>query len=795
MTEIYFVEQAGLCVQRTVELSYTPCVEVENYTDPDGNIFITYKQDLVFTIPTPLDVDLNVRMLYKWVEEDNFGNTWETWVLITETIDAGQTSVSRTVVCQEFSQIDAGAGGIITEQAGITEYKILPQQTIPEVCLDPECDLVIDNVIVTNPELRGETGEVSIDVEGYVWDEPITFYLNGILFKTHTPVWDGGGSPPPTPPTLTITIEDVPSQTYLLRIIQEECFDETTFTVLEGEFRTGDFVITQPSQVTAAYNPIIGTVRTAQANFVGRKARIVFEVEDMEIPDGYRIVFNLTSPFNYVQTFYARGFPNKRNYFLSSKILDTEGNEIGINTRSEITHSIAEVFWNDVIISQNYDVSVSGNKITLQAKREGSRFDLSSSNVFIRDEDNVDTNEGIVIDSTISGINKYDGQIVDDYSVVADVYVNTSPNIFYPSLGSDLSYEKVTELSMPFQDSNRHVFDFSDVLQNYVSTPKPFYEFTGHTIQPTMMRPFFIKYYENYPLVSNQPTSKKRFKTETSKRWFINSSLSLFDNNDMNDYVELPKKFLTTSPNPKRIQRNQNEYLYIILEGGSYTPAKCVGDIYYYDGTSDLGVDFFDIFTVGQFVSTAGGVFMLNLSYDKLGLEDFEHQGGDVKKIKFVDVRVVYGEGEDDLSETKRYSFNINEQDRKFGVLFQNSLGTFDTFDFIGVVEKQVNRETGEFVMPTQPTNTGRLRQGFKHNAVYDTKITKQITCNSGYLDRTHYNWLMEILQSNEIYNYTEDNQHFLKIVNYSFIESSQEDLFDLEVTFQHTIYKNNVNV
>jgi hypothetical protein len=310
-----------------------------------------------------------------------------------------------------------------------------------------------------------------------------------------------------------------------------------------------------------------------------------------------------------------------------------------------------------------------------------------------------------------------------------------------------------------------------------------------------MMRPYYVKFGEMYPIVSNSNTIKKRYKVQSDVKWTINSALGYFDTNTMTEHIGSNRKFLTSSPNPKQIQRNQNEYLYFIIENNYAYNTALFGDIYFYDGTLINDYKFFDVKTSGD---TTGGVLMLNLSYDKLGLESIEYSGSTVRKIKYVDVHVDYnpsGTTWTGFTETKRYSFNINEQPRKFGVLFQNKLGVYDTFDFIGVKETVLDRTYGEFTVNIQPNYLGAYLQGFKNKSVYNTMVTKRITANTGYINQDHLHWLQELLMSNNIYDYSEDNQHYLKIIDHKYMESSQDDIFDMEITFEYTIYENNVGV
>ena len=899
MSKVYLFNDSGACGSREVTMTAGACIEVENYTSPNGEQYIRKQQTFTFTIPTPAATDITINYRIYFVEDDSWSGQNEQWINRAVVLPAGQTSVQRDEWCYIFIYEDFGAGGWGTSTYEIADWELRDQVTIPDVCIDvdPLCDLGISDIDITHPELRGQTGSITVTITGHTGN--VIYRINGVTSTT-----TGGAS---------YTFTNVLSGTYSIYVEDAEgCNAQTTATVLDGDFRTGDFVVSQPAPVMAAHNPIIHNVGTKGAEIViasqelfANQARTKITVKNEEIVDGARIVFNLTSPFTYHKTFFARTFPNRDNFFLASKVTDINGIEQGVNTREEIAASIGEVLQRDIVISQNYEVFVEDEEVTLIAKQRGSRFNLNSTNVFIRDEDNLDTTDYFTLTVLANGTNIYDGELIDNYSIVGEVFINQNQLLQYPLEGQDQEYLKAAELIIPFQNNNRHMFDVSAIVQNYVHTPKPSYDFEGFTVIPSAIRPYYIRFSESYPIVSNSNTIKRRLKATTDKRWVVNSALSRYNQNDMKDYVGEPisylngffgvnwnhttttvtisnpirpenvgktydieyrlvysiggvpfsgwqsgntftsvpsgesfkaqvrgttpvtglgnivfmveqgfstppfstiaarpttattiptigGRFLTNSPDVKHIQRNQNEYLYFLIRRNFGYPFALRGDIYFYDGSEELGVKFFDITTTGL---NSGGVFLMNLSYDKLGLEDYEFSGSTVRKIKYIDVGVYFEYNSEWLPVTqqKRYSFAINEQPRKFGVVFENTLGGYDSFDFIGIVEEEIDREYGEYTVNPMPNQQGALLQGFKQKSIYNTRITKKITANTGYLDIKHYEWLQELLSSNNVYDYGNTNQHYLKVVDYQYIKSSLEDLFDMEVTFEYTVYENNV--
>ena len=573
---------------------------------------------------------------------------------------------------------------------------------------------------------------------------------------------------------------------YQIAVSQDDdCLDSIDdIHILDGDFRTGDMVVTKPSNLTASENPISYEIRTATSSVgIYAEMNIIIAGTGTTISDGNAIQFALTSPFEYTQTFYAKGFPNKSNYFLASILTNEVGVNVGTNTQAEIAQSLADSLQQDSVIPKVYYISYDGDvTINLKAKEVGEKLTLA----------NRVTRTGIyiVLDNVNVGVNGYDGQQVDNYSIYTEVFLNNN-RLQYPNTGSSYNYLRVAELELPFSQNNVHNFDISKILKNFVYSNRPSYDFTGYTILPDMMKPYFVRYGEKYPLVANTNTKKKRFKGTDDVKWVINSALGHYEKNNMSGYTESTNyKFLSNSPNPKLIQRASQEYLYFVVDKDLGETIDVRGDLYFYDGTSSTGQTFFEISTG---TTNAGGVLMLNLSYDKLGLAAYEVSGTTVRKIKRAEFAVYKGGVQ--YTESRAYRFEIEDKPRKFGVVFQNKLGGYDSFDFIGIVERSVNRTSGTYTIPIGYNQDGSAGQGFKSTAKFDTKVTNKLVMNSGWIDLDHFEWLKELLESNDVYSYTTDNQNYLNVDSFKYMRSSLDDLYEIEITVTQTIYENSINI
>ncbi len=746
------------------------------------------------------------------------------------------------------------------------------------------CTLKITGSSHTDVTIRGaDDGSITAAITGA--SGTTVWYLNGVEYFSGV--------------TSSHTFTGLTSGTYDVLIVDEnDCLATLNdVLILDGEFRTGDFTVTSPTGLTAVENPIIIRVSTA-VNNPNPLPNITTLSVDGNLSDGYSLQFNLTSPYSYTQTFYAKAYPNKPNYFLASTLNDQYGTPVGSNTHTEIATSLADALASDVLIPKIYYINNSGTVVTLQAKETGSRFNLTTGNT-------VTTATGITVTQTQVGTDYCDGQITDNYSISCEVMANTDVTTQYPETGDATDFNKIAELILPFQPSNTHKFDISAILKSQINTPMPDVNMTGSTLLPSVMQPYFCKLSELYPLVANTNTVKKRYKTNTDVQWVINSSLDRYAANTMQEYlgedissihgdfgltlswtggtggtasvvftdyvisgvtgttgvefsiwnynnttiveawqtgntftgvvagdyyarisgmtsdgilVNYQKtfyvdphgcgydstpiahlknnvKFLTNSPNPKQIQRSSNEFLYFLLPKNYGKTLKMRGDLYFYDGTSVTGQTFF---TIATGTTNAGGCMILNLSYDKLGLQAYEVSGTTNRKIKRAELAVWQNDalnGDYQYTEEKVYRFEIDEMPRKFGVLFQNSLGMYDAFDFIGVVEETISRDYDNYTVPLDYNADGSMASGQRNTATYNTKILKKITCNSGWIDSEHFDWLMELSKSNNIYSTNTTTQNYLNLTDISYKKSSLDDLFDVECTFEMTIYENNITI
>lgn len=836
------------------------------------------------TYPYVLDVTTSS---YEWYYNEAFvvkknGVTIATGNNIKHiTVPAGVSEFWFYLDCERWAWENGKADLTITTYT----YTELFQPSVP-ICTppSPSCTLEITSGVQTACTSRGAAdGKLAVTVSGAT-GTTLSYKLNGVTIGTY----DKTGH----------TFTGLTAGNYVVYVQQGACPSQVTYTVEDGDYRSGDFIVQGSGsndiggvevKLVAVDNPVIINVNT---NVTSVSPTVnVTELEIVgNLVDGDSLTFNLTSPFAYTNVFYSKYFPNKTNYFLAYTLKDKQGTTVGHNTMSEVATSLAEALQNDAVIPKVYYINTDGTTVTLTAKETGLKFNLDSTNV-------LSSTTGLTVTQIQAGTNFCDGQQLDNYSIGLEVLANTDTLNQFPDAGDLADFNRVAELVLPFSQSNQHKFDISGILKSQIYTPKPDMTLTGSTYMPSVMQPYRCKVYEYYPLVANTNTIKKRYKATTDTKWVINSSLDRYSANNMNawlgevnnitpnfdmtisisggtgklivsnylvdtgytgttnvkfmidgiggtgwqtsnTFLNIPYgarnlfvsgtsnginikyersffiysfayghdtgiqptvtsgvDFLTNSPNPKQIQRNSSEFLYFVLQKDYGKPLSVKGNLYFYDGTQAIGQSFF---TISTGTTNAGGVLAMNLSYDKLGLAAYEVSGTTNRKIKRVDLAIYQYDALNGwylYSEEKSYRFEIDEMPRKFGILFQNALGMYDAFDFVGVVEETVNRTTGTYTVPLNFNNDGSIAAGTKNTATYDTKITKKIVVNTGWMDKNHFDWIKELLKSNNIYSTNTTQQNYLNLMEYTYTKSSLDDLYDAEFQFLWTIFDNNVTV
>lgn len=786
MAEVYqYCTIADECVNVSVNMSiYASCnfyYKSPQYPEPDEEYVEVWQETIRFTLSAPTTVPLRVYYNIWHVQDWAWSGYIEEWLPWYVDIPSGVTTYDYTYDCQVIRWMDMSPGGGWGFENDYYSNPVLqPQPAVPDCCIysPPECSLDIYSGTTVNPIILGEaTGSITIYVSGATGTS-VTYKINGTTITT-----SGAAT--------GYTFTGLTSGAYTVLAEEGECQSQEAYDILDGEFRTKAFGVVEP-KFAATENPIILSLATGVNSLTPAYGKSTFEVTGT-INDGDSITITLEYPQSYVAVFTAKYFPNRDDYFMASTLKNSVGTSVGTNTTSEIAKSIEECFQKDVILSRLYDFRASGDYVYATAKEYNDNLNLNISTVAITGN--------ITCTETVTGITQYDGQLSQNYSLYADILVNTA--VEYGEVASIDTFKKVAQIELPFNSQNIHFFDVAPILKNFVSTRKIDYTFTGHTTFPMMICSYYLEYGEKYPLIQNETTKKSRVKGTSSQLFCINSSLDWTEVNDMSAYVGSAStspsgyttdvKFLTDAPYTKYVNRDSSEFSFFIVPADYGKTLTVVGDLYFYDGSVLTGQTLITISGI-----TFGGVYGVATGYRELKLNTYEVlTGGTTRKVRRVDFAVYQSDSANTLTytETRSYRYEIDEMPRRYGVSFLNSKGTWDIFDFNGEIVNDVNFTNEKMEVAREISVGGDSPKGFMSNKVYGTKVTRKIAANSGWLDEEHFNWLINLLGSNVIYCYTEEEQPFLLVDSVNYQKSSNDDLYNIDVTFIETLHINNISV
>lgn len=762
-------------------------VQYQSAVYESGWYWDRWHKQIKVTLDKPAHATFTIRWLVTYLQcfnswtpyypHDHYETCDADWIYPYLTFPAGQQEAYVWVTDKVFQADTPTTSGrhYLYEYTFEGSAFLVPQMDIPDCGGAPAgCVMDITTLTGATPTQRGDTdGSIYACVTGNT-GSTINWSLDGTPddsgFDTcHTFTGLTGG------------------QTYLIRAVDGQCWSQESLPLGYGDYRSGDFGVIAPmltgQTIVAVENPILLTLGTAVNSFLPLKSINTFTIGGTI--SNVTIDFNLVFPYAYTAQFLSKGYPDRTNYFLESTLTDEIGTPQGSNTAAEISTSLAEVFQKDPIISRLYYITNTSNVVTLTSKEYGNGYDLTSSNVTI-------TGSNLTLSNTTSGEAEFDGQLVENYSLYAELFVDNSMEYADTPVAAD--YIRVQELELPFSNTNEHQFDLAPALKNFVNSGKIDFTFTGTTYMGEMIASYYVKYGEKYPLIPNSNTKKKRYKDSTAYGWCINSSLPFESSNSMNDYFGTSDVlFLNTAPNTKFSHRDSKEFLNIVIPMDYANALSIFGNIYMYDGTEYLNVRLYDITTSGA-TGNFGGVAVIQAGYDALGLSAYETPSALIRKVE-LQVRQLSGGSFIGYSETISYYLEIDEQPTNYNIVFLNSLGTYETYSFIGEVIESQSISRSSYQKPYPIDAQGAAAVGFQYNSVIDTEYTKEWTLNSGIIDGDTFDFLMGMLQSNRLYHYDVDHQNYLLVKSHSATKSSMTNEYSIQIVVQETISENNVNM
>lgn len=125
-------------------------------------------------------------------------------------------------------------------------------------------------------------------------------------------------------------------------------------------------------------------------------------------------------------------------------------------------------------------------------------------------------------------------------------------------------------------------------------------------------------------------------------------------------------------------------------------------------------------------------------------------------------------------------------------VIFKNRLGGYDYYNFTEKTTKRMEVTKTGFKRPLDPTRTLYSGSNLRQNVTTDVKFEETITISTDWMTEDEYNWLNELLTSEDVYIIEGLFQKPIQIVetNFEYKTYQNQDIFILFLTFKYAFDK-----
>lgn len=503
---------------------------------------------------------------------------------------------------------------------------------------------------------------------------------------------------------------------------------------------------------------------------------------------------------------------------------------------STIIQSLLYQINNSATLKDLYTCTFDGVTLKIKANFTGTNYNLTISQ------------SGAGFSTSVT--NAQDGNFaesVQDYSIVVEVFIdqNGTNKQFFLSPSTPVPYGsadfvKVDELEKEYGGKNRFLFNLSETLMPYSKPYPPIIRNSGSGYGINFQRAsdMIVRYafnvYEKYiqnGILRYVPAENWGFNYDTEQvkdtLWGIRASERYEYNADKtyssfyqrwrykrwDGVQQISRKvyFLTHQPERKLIRRDAYEFLYFVWDRfDSLQDQLQVRVTYEFTDCTTEEVPLANIIeSPGNFWGCVG---CIEVSPRVIDIPAVETTFGKTLKAYFV--TLWYGQSTlptlTQYSQAQGYELRNEEQftDLVPTLMFYNPLGGFDTLCPSGVIVKRVESDRSEYARTLQHETR---ETAFESQADYSklsevgtfaTETTITYTYNSGWMDRAHYDWLRDLIQSTSVYiidptleRETRDLISFLpravRITKSSWERQSDLDEYSLSLDVELTVNRN----
>lgn len=372
-----------------------------------------------------------------------------------------------------------------------------------------------------------------------------------------------------------------------------------------------------------------------------------------------------------------------------------------------------------------------------------------------------------------------------NFKYVADLYLN----------GSITKTHRMT--APPNPTYGVAVFNPASIIENYISSNFDL-DLTAVTQCIDSIGTIEVKFGEEYGLSSSGTTVYTNLAVSNTTPFYN----GIFDfeqfidekNASFGTYrsASSASKFLSRSPNLKKVYTNENEYIYAIN--------RTSGDIYYFNvNTYDSNGVILGSYRIDnpyqarsnyydRMVRCPAGWNLNNITYTTdLGSAPILKSSVATYTIHCTSYYGATTMG------AKRYSLDTTcERFTKYRLHFLNKLGGYDSFSFT-----KKSKFNSEIKRDLFKSNLGRLTSGSaftysksqRASTQYATSIVDKVSATSDWLSSGDVAWLEELVTSPDVYVERDGVAVPINITNSSFERQNGEDkkLFNLSIEFEYS--------
>lgn len=504
----------------------------------------------------------------------------------------------------------------------------------------------------------------------------------------------------------------------------------------------------QPAKAFLTDNPVVFGVKTSNAFVqIGSRARLILYFGQVDY-SGTGHGFSLT-------------FLHNTYTFVCAAVPDDSGLQYPLPTSTDNNltwmSKIADALGSHYIVSSNYDISYTYNRVTLIAKQEGSVYNLSAS--------------------VLS---------VPNMSVTLTAGIDSVPRPFFNMYAAVIfDGKKIGEDLIPVDELGMAYFDFSEYLRGRINASFVHPEISGARIiqHSEAVKPVVIRYGEYYGEGSSAPSIHRV--RSTSDFFALPGGVSAMTQALYNEYgstfyqqLQYTHQFLTWRPLSRKTAVNEIQKLWYFLHTECSTLNLMVGLNY----ADTDGVVHTTVYTKASLVSKINHMYEICCGYKILGLDIDCSLLSAGSQVLSYDVFLKDQSGTI-ISEIRHFEIDTRAYLNPRTFIFKNSFGVWETFTATG---DQVKEAQYESVMVDRYRNWN-FNKSTPDSKKHSVAETQKMIVNSGWLTKDECDWMRELQLSKEVYEIINGLLYPAIITGSKIgIHKDNEYLYNVEIEYSH---------